>query len=55
MGYDAFYFLHACFTAVLSTNQLPLCPASLLGSSKGAGLLGEGRVPPLAKYGEDIS
>ena len=44
-----------CFSLVPGTSALYSCSTAFLGSTKGAGYVGERRVPPLENYGEEVS
>ena len=44
-----------CFPPIPGTSALYSCSTAFLGSTKGAGYVGERRVPPLENYGEEVS
>ena len=43
------------FPPIPGTSALYLCSTAFLGSTEGAGYVGERRVPPLENYGEEVS
>ena len=47
--------LRVAFPPVPGTSALYSCSTTFLGSTKGAGYVGERRVPPLENYGEEVS
>ena len=47
--------VRVAFPPVPGTSALYSCSTAFLGSTKGAGYVGERRVPPLENYGEEVS